>query len=213
MKRKYVPALILSTLIALIPLFVGLFLWDKLPAEVATSFGFNGEITGYSSKTFAVIGLPLIIIIANLICYFAILTDPRRNNIGKVAINAVLCIVPICSLFTGVLIYKDYIGLQINAGTCGAAFAGIVFFVIGLVLPKCKQNYTVGIRLPWTLNSEENWNKTHIFASKLWVFGGIIMAVLGFLGLEIVTFALIAVIITVPVIYSYIYYRKENHNN
>ena len=61
---------------------------------------------------------------------------------------------------------------------------GILFVAIGNYLPKCKQNYTVGIRLPWALSSEENWNRTHRFASWIWIFGGVVFIFNAFLQLE-----------------------------
>ena len=35
-------------------------------------------------------------------------------------------------------------------------FCGLLFIVVGNYLPKCRQSYTIGIKLPWTLASEEN---------------------------------------------------------
>ena len=46
---------------------------------------------------------------------------------------------------------------------------------MGNYMPKLKVNHTVGIRLPWTLQSEDNWHKTHRLAGKLWVLGGLIL--------------------------------------
>lgn len=42
-------------------------------------------------------------------------------------------------------------------------------------MSKIRQNYTVGIRLPWTLSSEDNWDKTHRLAGKLWIVGGVLV--------------------------------------
>ena len=52
---------------------------------------------------------------------------------------------------------------------------GLMFAAIGNYFPKCRPNRTVGIRIIWTLGSEENWNATHRFAGKVWVIGGLIM--------------------------------------
>ena len=38
---------------------------------------------------------------------------------------------------------------------------GLMFMVIGNYLPKVKQNNTIGIRVIWTLQDEENWNAAH----------------------------------------------------
>ena len=45
-----------------------------------------------------------------------------------------------------------------------------------------KQNYTIGIKVPWTLNSEENWNMTHRMAGKLYVVAGVISIIIALLN-------------------------------
>lgn len=89
---------------------------------------------------------------------------------------------------------------------------GVIFIVIGNYLPKCRQNYTIGIKLPWTLSDEENWDKTHRFAGKIWMLCGVLEIIVGFLPIaqfEIVTIALI-LLATIPIaVYSYLFYRKR----
>ena len=87
---------------------------------------------------------------------------------------------------------------------------GILFVVIGNYLPKTKQSYTMGIKLPWTLASEENWNRTHRLAGFLWVIGGILLILLTLLRLwNTWTFLLVIIPMSVvPMIYSYLLYRK-----
>ena len=87
-------------------------------------------------------------------------------------------------------------------------FIGLIFTVIGNYMPKCKQNYTIGIKIPWTLNNEENWNKTHRFAGFLWVVCGIAIMLTGFLGNFWIFLPIALVMVIVPVIYSYVLHRK-----
>lgn len=208
MKKKTVFFAIISCLASLIPMFVGLFIWDKLPDKMATSFGLNGEINGYSSKLFAVCGLPFILVVLNIICIILTTQDPKRKNISDGVLALIMSIVPAVSLFCSVIMYQDYLGYKIAIDAFAPVFLGIAFLVLGLVLPKCKQNYTVGIKLPWTLHSEENWDKTHTFGGRVWTIGGIVMTVLGFLGLYIAAFIGIFILVLIPIVYSYVYYRK-----
>jgi uncharacterized membrane protein len=89
------------------------------------------------------------------------------------------------------------------------ALAGIVIVISGNYLPKCRQNYTVGIKLPWTLHSETVWNKTHRFAGFLWVAGGLIILVAAFLSFWQAQLVVIGLIVVAPFLYSYIEFRKE----
>ena len=52
---------------------------------------------------------------------------------------------------------------------------GIVFVLIGNYFPKCRRNYTTGIKTPWALDSDENWRKTHHMAASLWIAAGLVM--------------------------------------
>lgn len=209
MKKKTIILTTISCLVALIPMLIGLILWDKLPDQMATSFGFNGEINGYSSKFFAVVGLPLILVSANILCIVIAMADPRRKNISDSVLAIILAIIPLCSIFAGALMYQEYLGYNISVSNFAPTFLGLLFVVIGLILPKCKQNYTVGIKVPWTLHSEDNWNKTHAFGGKLWVIGGAIMTVLGLLGFETTVFVGVFALAIAPMVYSYVYYRKN----
>ena len=209
MIKKNKLKIIISSVITLFPMLFGFIVWDRLPENIATSFGWNGEITGYSSKMFAVVGLPAILTIVNLICIIATNADPRRKNISNKMFSAVISIVPVCSLLCGACIYGNALGYQISVESIMPVFVGILFFVLGFILPKCKQNYTIGIKLPWTLHDEENWNKTHKLAGKLWIYGGVVMAVAGLFNLIFIFMTIIFALVIIPTVYSYWLYRKQ----
>ena len=209
MIKKNKLKIIISSVITLLPMIFGFLVWDRLPENVATSFGWNGEITGYSSKMFAVVGLPAILTFVNLICIIATSADPRRKNINNKVFSIVLSIVPVCSLLCGICIYANALGYKISVENIMPVFMGVLFLVLGFILPKCKQNYTIGIKLPWTLHDEENWDKTHKLAGKLWIYGGIIMVVSGLFNLTFLFMAIIFALVIIPTVYSYLLYRKQ----
>ena len=88
-------------------------------------------------------------------------------------------------MICGVCIYGNALGYKVNVENIMPVFVGVIILVLGFILPKCKQNYTVGIKLPWTLHDEENWDKTHKLAGKLWIYGGIIMILLNYIAAKI----------------------------
>jgi uncharacterized membrane protein len=71
----------------------------------------------------------------------------------------------------------------------------------------------LGIKLPWTLKNEENWNKTHRFSGKLWVIGGIVTMVTAFLGNFWILLGVLIVMAAVPTIYSYVLHCKQKRKN
>ena len=85
---------------------------------------------------------------------------------------------------------------------------GLLFMLIGNYMPKCKQNYTTGITVPWTLHSQENWNRTHRLAGWVWIIGGVAMIVNSFLQLEWILFLTIAALVLIPIGYSFLLFKK-----
>ena len=107
------------------------------------------------------------------------------------------------------LVYATALGVAFSVDLLMPLMLGAMFILIGNYMPKCKQNYSVGIKVPWALNSEENWNKTHRFAGKLWVGGGILMLLLSFLGSFALFMAITLLMAFAPMVYSYLYFRKH----
>lgn len=207
--KEYRKRMILTSLVTIIPMFVGLLLWNKLPDTMATHFGSNNTPNGWSSKTFAVIGLPLLLLVLHWISVGITLNDPKKRNIGKMMFTVVFWIIPIVSLFANGAILLYALGWKVDIGLIISILVGIVFILLGNYLSKNRQNYTVGIKLPWTLSSEENWDKTHRMAAKLWVLGGVLFLVNAFIQNEILFLFVIITLAVVPAAYSFILYHRE----
>ena len=116
--------------------------------------------------------------------------------------------VPILSVLMQSSIIANAVGIKINISMYVSIGLGILIMIIGNYLPKCKQNYTVGIKTPWTLNNEEVWNKTHKISGYLWVIGGFIITISSFIGFESIMLVVLIIIAFVPIVYSYILYKK-----
>ena len=203
--------LLISSIITLCPIPVGLLLWNQLPEQIATHWDFNGVPNGWSSKEFAVIGLPIFLLAVHWVCLMATKADPKAANHPKQMMSLVFWTCPAVSLFCMGSVYAEALGYHVSMNHLGAILVGITFIVIGNYLPKCQQNYTMGIKIPWTLHSEENWNRTHRFAGPLWVICGILFVILTFMGFSKLSVALIFIAAFVPMIYSYLYYKKHEN--
>ena len=205
--------LILTSVVTLLPILIGLLLWNKLPEQVPTHWNAAGEVDGWSSRAFAVFGLPCVLFAIHWICLLVTSADPKKQNIQGKPLNIVFWICPGVSLLVAALTYGTALGAEFKVDKILPIVMGILFVTLGIYLPKCKQNYTVGIKLPWTLNDEENWNKTHKLAGKVWLVGGVAFFFLIFVPASFMTIAvlLIALVITtIPVVYSYLLYSQAN---
>ena len=209
MIRKNKATLILTSIVILIPVFIGLLLWNKLPDQIPTHWNIDGEADNWSSKAFAVFALPAILLALHWICFLASMMDPKRDAYTRKTLTLVLWICPVISLLMGSLIYTKALGYDLNVGTVMSVLVGLMFLVVGNLLPKMRQSYTMGIKLPWTLDNEENWNKTHRLGGKLWVAGGIVILATAFLGNFWILLGVLVVMVAVPTVYSYLLYRKQ----
>ena len=210
MFKKYLKMMIITSIVILLPIVAGLILWNRFPEEVPIHFNMQGEPDGWGSKTTTVFLMPLLLLAFHWICVFVTTLDPKNKNITDKNMNLVLWIIPVLSVFESGLVYSYALGSKIDINIILPIFFGIGFIIIGNFIPKCKQNYTLGIKIPWTLESEENWNYTHRLAGKTWFFGGIMIIALSFLKNVWIFMAITIIMVMIPVIGSYLFHKKEN---
>ncbi len=212
MIQKNKKQIILSAIVTLLPIVVGLAMWNSLPERMTTHWGMSGEADGFSSKAFAVFALPIIMLVVQCVCILATAKDPKNKDQNNKVFGMILWIIPITSLITSGIVYAVSLGSNISIDVCMRMLLGLMFIMLGNYLPKCKQNHTIGVKVTWTLQNEENWNKTHRFTGRLWGVGGVILLATMFVPLENIMWAFLVFILIlsfVPMIYSYLYYRKQ----
>jgi len=94
---------------------------------------------------------------------------------------------------------------------------GLLLAYMGNILHSIKPNYFAGFRLPWTLESEENWKVTHLLASKIWFAGGILIAILALfikpLTMFFIMLGIVMVMVIIPTVYSYRMFARSKHAN
>jgi uncharacterized membrane protein len=84
-----------------------------------------------------------------------------------------------------------------------------MFMVIGNYFGKTRKNFFLGIRTPWTLASDEVWGRTHRLAGRLFILQGLIMFAGVLFEIPVaVLLGMVGVIVVVPVVYSYVVYRR-----
>ena len=120
----------------------------------------------------------------------------------------VLWLVPVVSVITCMSIYGLALGMDIDIGVIVNIMVGIMFIILGNYVHKVKQNYTVGMKLPWTLNSEENWNRTNRMTGWILILSGLLFLMNSLLLKTEIVFVVILLVILVPMIYSFILYKK-----
>ena len=213
MLKKYRKTLIITTIITLLPVLAGLILWNKLPEQFPIHFNAAGEVDGWSSKVVGVFVMPLILVAVQWLCALgSIKMDPKAQNLEGKVFGLVLWIIPVLSVLLHVLVYCTALGMEMNVQIVIPVVMGLLLAIVGNWLPKCKQSYTLGIKLPWTPENEVNWNRTHRFAGPVWVVCGMIIMVSGLVGgvFMWVILAAFLVMIIAPTVYSYLLFKRGN---
>lgn len=204
--------LIITTIICLLPVILAVLVYSRLPEQIAVHFDASGKPDNYLPKALSVFGLPVLLAAINLYTHFRIDNDPKSENASSELKQLGKWAVPLLSVIVMPITIFIALGAQIPIVLIITAIVGVVIIVCGNYLPKCRRNYTVGIKLPWTLDSEDNWNKTHRFAGFVWVTGGLAFTASAFFSSVYAMYIMAGIIIllvTLPPVYSYAFYRKE----
>lgn len=211
---------IVNILVLLICLGWLIYIYPKLPDIIPTHWGISGEIDGYGSKK-TVFFLYGTMVFCNIFFDVARKIDPKSKNYDRFE-SAFEIFKLIFTLFmAGLIVITTSVTFKpsLNVSSFLTIGVGVMFAVIGNYMPTFKHNYTMGIKTPWTLASETVWNKTHRMAGPIWVVGGIALAASGIFlkpsRTSAVMFALLAVLVVIPMVYSYFVFKKEEsaHDN
>lgn len=210
--KQNLKSILLSLALSLAPMLIGCLIWNRLPETVVTHWGADGVADCYSSKAFAVFVLPAILTGVNLLCLIVTPLDPRMQDQNRKAKNLIFWIIPIISFTACSVFYAIAMGKAMNLPLVIALMLGILALIMGNYMPKVTQNSMLGIKISWTLLNEENWNKTHRFAGKVWVTGGLVILLAILLPdswLFAVLTAVTLVMVLAPMVYSYSIYKKH----
>ena len=208
MIKKNWKLMLITSVVILLPALAGVILWNQLPEQIPVHWNVNGEVDGWSSKAFAIFGLSGIMLVLHWLCALGTGADPKKENHPQKVVQLVLWIIPVLSVLLYAVTYAVAFGKEVRVEVIMPVVLGLVFAIVGNYLPKCKQNYTIGIKIPWTLNSEENWNRTHRFAGRLWLVCGLLLMFSGFFGFFWIFLGVVLLMVLAPFIYSYILHRK-----
>ncbi|WP_295676398.1 SdpI family protein [uncultured Mucilaginibacter sp.] len=204
----------------LLPVVYIWILFPTLPQTVPVHYGINGTVDRYGSKNEFLIG-PVILTGVSALVYLLLkylpAIDPKKQiKYGEVTFQ---------KLGLGLVVFMAALNVGIAYATAHHGFPiekllfpviGLLFAFIGNMMNSIKPNYFAGIRTPWTLESEDNWRATHRLAGKIWFVGGllitIIMLILPATIATILFTAFVIIMAFIPVIYSFIYFKKHQVN-
>ena len=200
-------------LIVLAPFLYLAQIWNTLPEKVALHWNAAGEIDRWGDK----IELLLIPFALPLLTYLILIIAPKidpKNKLkymGKKFNNLKFILIVFMSGLAIYILYSTQNEMLLSPGITHI-ISGLLILILGNYFKTIKHNYFIGIRTPWTLESEIVWRETHILGGKLWFIGGLVIITSTLLTSaplnEVILISTLTIIIAVPVVFSYIRFKK-----
>lgn len=218
MKKTFPLGSLFAFLLIILPLIYAGSIYSSLPQTIPVHFGIDGKPNGYTDKSrlwllllvMSAISAGMYLLVKNLPKI-----DPKKTAgqspdlFNKIAMTLVIFM---CAISI-ILVYAS-LNHSVNINRILIPLLGLLFMVLGNYMHSVKPNYFVGFRLPWTLENEDNWRKTHQLVGKLWVPGGLFIAISALLlppaAGFVVFMAVVLIIVAIPGIFSYLYFKKHH---
>jgi uncharacterized membrane protein len=188
--------------------------YGRLPERLPTRWGADGVASGEAARAWGAWLMPAALLVMAIILPRLPAIDPRRANFAKfrpsydLVINAAMT--SIAALHVAML--GVALGWPISMERVTPVMVGLLFIVLGNVMPRARPNWLFGIRTPWTLSNDRVWERTHRLGGTMFVIAGVLLTASAFL-IPRVMFAVLmtsaVIAAAVPVVYSYFAWKQE----
>jgi uncharacterized membrane protein len=209
LKRWYPLAL------ALLGIAISLVVFDRLPTQMAVHWDLGGTPNGWMPRSLGAFVTPILLLLMWGVMRAAPRIDPRRQNYEKFTVAYDIAVAATLTLLfaTHLLVLALGLGYHVSLARVVPASLGLLFVLVGNVMPLARSNFMFGVRTPWTLSNDRVWARTHRLAGYTMTGAGVaIIAAAALLSPTITHVAIIAAVIValgVPVVYSYITWKRE----
>ena len=228
MKTRIINLILLMVAFAMTALALSL-----LPDIVGVHFDIHGNPDRFGSK-YELLILPLTVLVMQVVfeIVFAYLkrsldkTDDEKvraeatSNLKQIGIVSVVTSV-VLIFVNAFTLYASYSSVSVSSPSvdimkCIGIIIGLALVIMGDRMPKTRINSIVGFRLPWTMYNDVTWRKSNLFASRVMMLTGIILAVCALIFdgivISIIIISLLIVSILISTYYAYTVYKKEKNN-
>ncbi|MDW7695306.1 SdpI family protein [Flammeovirgaceae bacterium SG7u.111] len=214
--KSYLKKEWLFFVVLLIPFVVYAIMWESIPEKLPSHWNYKGEIDGYTQKGLRIFFLPFINVIVYVLVLFVPKIDPKKRiDIYVPGVRSLRFV--LCTFLSALslLILATGLGYVSDSSKIINQLIILLLVFLGNYMGKIKPNYFIGVRTPWTLENKEVWKKTHRFTGLLWVLASVPMLFISiFLSSVLMSKVFTAFVLTIaliPVVYSYILFKKLQH--
>ncbi|WP_329740956.1 SdpI family protein [Dyella sp. A6] len=208
---KPVHSAVVSAAFVLVALAAAVWLYPSLPAQTPTHWDLQGHVNGTMPRLWAAAIPVLLVSFLALLMVVLPKISPRRFEIAPflrvwhvvmLSVQGLILVIGLCALLKGA-------GYPLPMATIGMTVVGVMLIIIGNYMGKLQRNFFAGIRTPWTLASEEVWERTHRLAGWVFVLAGLAWIALMLAGVMSTWLLVVLVgVLLVPSVYSYVIYRR-----
>ena len=151
--------------------------WMQIPdtALIATHWNANDQVNGHMHKVPALLIAPGLMAILLLVFWTIAAVEPRQNNLARS--RALFAVGFLGGLVFVALAQLDIVLTALGVGMFSPQMMlpaiALFIVVVGNFLGKTRANYFVGMRTPWTLESDYSWEKTNRWAGRFLVLSGV----------------------------------------
>ncbi|MEJ2678297.1 MAG: SdpI family protein [Gemmatimonadota bacterium] len=209
MTRRWLGPLVLAA-----SLVFAVVVFPSLPARIPTHWNIHGQVDGWMARWPGAFLLPVVGGAVWLLLFGLRRIDPRRSHYERFNQTywLILNIMSVYFALFTVLSLGVALGWPIDMTRAVLLIVAVLFIALGNYLPRIRSNWWIGIRTPWTLESEEVWRKTHRLGGRLFVIGGLVAVVGAVLPPPFQAWVAIAGLLLaglIPVVYSYFAFRRS----
>jgi len=185
-----------------------------LPDTVPTHWNLRGEADDYGSKWVTLLLFPAVVLGMGALLNFLPLLGPFRRNLEQSARTYSKLVLTFMTAFVGIqiVVLIKSLGAEMPLGAAMSVVFGLLFVALGNSISKIRRNFYLGIRTPWTLASEEVWERTHRLGGRMFVGFGAAVFVTGLFGSDVasawVLFGGLGAIALSLLVYSCVAYRR-----
>ena len=194
---------LITSAVCLLPILIGLYLWNSLPETIPIHFNIYGEPDNYASKSVVVFILPLAMLVAQTISCLSIDYNSAKYGESKRYELAVKLIVPFITVALQVITVGYGLGWEIDITKSLCIIVGIMFVVLGRYMPEVNyvKNYNLEV---------EKAKKINKFAGVETVIMGVIFLIGAFLPAKATAFCpfLLIPYVIIYIVYSLIIMKK-----
>lgn len=137
--------LIVTCIVCLLPILFGLFLWDRLPDEMAIHFDMYNRPDNFAPKGFVVFGLPVLMVALQVFCCIVNDINAKKHGEREKFERATKWIIPVLTVILQIVTLEYGLGRPLDIRKIASVIVGCMLLLVGNYLPKFDyiKNYDI----------------------------------------------------------------------